>query len=105
MVKKMNKNWIIGTLIIILLLIGGTSIYKVKKLHEERLLLVSSKRIVEKARLCYIEKKCQGKSVTLKTLYDLKYLTIEANPITKEYYNENSYVKKEEDQYTFIIVD
>ncbi len=101
----MNKNCILITLILIIFLIGGSSIYKVKKHHEERLMLVSNKRITEKAKLCYEEGKCQEQNITLKELYDLKYLDIEANPVTKEYYNVDSYIKKEEDTYTFITVD
>lgn len=101
----MNKKIILATFVfIVLLLVCGTS-YKVVKKHQERLILVTEKRILEKAKLCFLENKCTGESTTLKNLYDLSYLEKEANPVTKEYYNENSYIKKEENNYTFIVVN
>ena len=104
--KNMSKICISLTISGVLGLIGGTSIYKVVSRHHDRLLLVSEKRIVEKARQCFNEEKCTNDAVTLKTLYQLHYLTNEVNPITKEYYKDDSYVKKEGDnQYTFVVED
>ena len=37
-----------------------------------------------------------------KELYDLKYLDKQVNSVTKEYYNENSYVKYSNNEYVFI---
>ena len=37
-----------------------------------------------------------------KELYDLKYLDKQVNSVTKEYYNENSYVKYSNSEYVFI---
>lgn len=101
----MNKNIFTITILIIILLIGGASTYKVIKRHNDRLMLVSEKLITERARLCYEEKKCTENMVTLKTLYNLNYLETQANPVTKEYYNEESYIKKEDDLYTFVEVN
>lgn len=101
----MNKNILTITILIIILLIGGVSTYKVIKRHNDRLMLVSEKLITERARRCYEEKKCTENTVTLKTLYNLDYLEIQANPVTKEYYNESSYIKKEDDHYTFVEVN
>lgn len=104
--KNMSKICIVVTILGVLGMIGGTSVYKVIRRHHDRLLLVSEKRIVEKARLCFNEEKCTNDAVTLKTLYQLHYLTNEVNPVTKEYYKEDSYVKKEDtNQYTFVVVD
>lgn len=101
----MNKKIVVGTIIIIIALITSVTIYKVIKKHNDNLMLVSEKYIIEKAQKCYIEKKCTEESVTLKSLYDLNYLEVQVNPVTKEYYKDTSYIIKEEDNYKFIIVD
>lgn len=101
----MNRKIILGTFLIIILLIGGFTTYKVIKGHNDRLLLVSEKYIIEKAKKCYDRKICVNDIVTLKELYDLEFLDIQVNPVTKEYYKDLSYIKKEENNYSFIIVN
>ena len=98
---KMSKKIIAFTFILLITLIAGLTTVKVVKSHHEKELLVSTKYITEKARLCYKEKKCTNDTVTLKELYDLKYLDKQVNPVTKEYYNENSIIKKEDNNYVF----
>ena len=100
----MNKKIILITMLSIIFLIGGVTAYKVIKKHNDNLLLVSKKYIEEKARDCFNNKKCQGDKVTLETLYNLAYLAKQANPVTKEYYNVDSYVSKDGENYTFTIV-
>ena len=90
------KRIIILTIIIILLIIGGTTAYKVINKHHQELMLVSTKRIEEAALKCYNEKRCTDTKITLSLLYELKYLNREADPITKEYYNEDSYIEIKE---------
>ena len=101
----MPKKIIISTIIIIIFLIGGMTAYKVSQKHQANMLLVSKKYIEEKARDCYNDKKCLSNEITLEMLYNNGYMARQANPVTKEYYNEKSYVLKEEENYTFKIVD
>lgn len=102
--SKVNVSLICITIFLIIGLIFGTTIYKVMKTHNDNLLKVSEKFIIEHAKDCYNEKRCTNETVTLKELYDLKYLARQANPVTKEYYKEESYVKKEGNTYTFVMV-
>lgn len=89
----------------ILGMITFRSIYKININHNDKLLLVSKKNIEEQARKCYNDKKCTKSVVTLQELEDLNYLNNEFNPVTKEYYNKKSYVKKENDTYIFVIIE
>ena len=101
----MNKKIIIITICLIIVLIGGTTGYKVMKRHHANLLLVSSKYIEEKARDCYNDNLCLTNEITLEMLYNNNYLARQANPVTKEYYNDKSYVLRNDNTYTFMIVD
>ena len=98
----MNK-WIISTTIIIIfgLVIGVTS-FKVVNKHNDKLLLVEEKYIIEKAKKCKMEKKCNNDNITLKELYDLKYLEKQVNPVNKEYYSLDAYVTLRNNEYVFI---
>ena len=98
----MNK-WIISTTIIIIfgLIIGVTS-FKVVNKHNDKLLLVEEKYIIEKAKKCKMEKKCNNDNITLKQLYDLKYLEKQVNPVSKEYYSLDAYVTLKNNEYVFI---
>lgn len=98
----MNK-WIISTTIIIIfgLIIGVTS-FKVVNKHNDKLLLVEEKYIIEKAKECKMEKKCNNDNITLKELYDLKYLEKQVNPVSKEYYSLDAYVTLRNNEYVFI---
>lgn len=66
--------------------------------------MVTEKRITEAAKDCYLKDICKNEKITLKELYDNNYLEKESNPITKEYYNENSYVKINNKSYIFVEV-
>lgn len=101
MVKIINKISKILVLIVFVVIIVITSI-KVVNNHNDKLLEVSHKYIIEQAKKCIDEKKCLEEKITLQTLYDLDYLEKLANPVTKKYYNNESYVKKEENNYTFV---
>ena len=98
----MNKWIISATIIIILGLIIGVTSFKVVSNHNDKLLLVKEKYIIETAKKCKIEKKCNNDTITLKELYDLKYLEKEVNPVTKEYYSEDAYVTLNNNEYIFI---
>lgn len=100
----MNKICITVTIIIIITLVIGVTTYKVVDKHNDKLMEVEEKYIIEIAKKCLNEKKCSGSKITLQTLYDLEFLDMQANPVTKEYYNPESYVEIKEANYTFIVV-
>ncbi len=91
-IMNTNKITIIGSIIVIVLILIIPTTYKVIKNHQNRLYEVVEKKIVEAAKKCYYEEKCVSEQITLKELYDLDYLEQISNPITKEYYNESSYI-------------
>ena len=102
--EKRNKIFITLTLFIIVVAVLGLTAYKVVNDHNEKLLLVKSEYIIEKAKNCLNGEKCTGTKVTLKTLYDLGYLETQVNPVTKEYYNPESYITVDGTNYSFVTV-
>ena len=95
----------ISSIIIIILIIAIPTTYKVIKNHNQNLYKVVEDKIVEKAKKCYYDKKCLEDKITLKELYKNKYLDKVSDPISKEYYNENSYVEIKNNKYKFVVVD
>ena len=91
---------VIGLIIIILI----PTTYLIVKNHNNKLRDVTYKRITEAAKKCHLKEECKEDKITLKELYDKKYLEKERNPITKEYYNEESYVKVDGKEYKFVEV-
>lgn len=102
---KSNKIIVISSIIIIILIIAIPTTYKVIKNHNQNLYKVVEDKIIEKAKECYYDQKCLEDKITLKELYDNKYLDKMSDPITKEYYNENSYVERKDNKYKFIVVE
>ena len=103
----MNRNKIIinTTIISIVIIVLIPTLYTIIKRHNDRLIEVSTKRITEAAKKCYEDEKCKNEKITLKELYDNKYLKKESNPITKEYYNEESFVTKKDNNYKLKILE
>ena len=100
---KISKICLVSSIVISLGLICGITTYKIVSNHNEKVLLVESKAIIEQAKKCINEKKCQkDQNITLKKLYELNYLDKQVNEVTKEYYNEESYVKYDDGKYVFI---
>lgn len=99
----MNRNKVIIniTIVAIILIILIPTVYNIIKKHNDRLIKVTEKRIEEAAKNCYLKDICKDNKITLKVLYDNNYLEKESNPITKEYYNENSYVLVKNNTYIF----
>ena len=99
----MNRNKVIIniTIVAIILIILIPTVYNIIKKHNDRLIKVTEKRIEEAAKDCYLKNICKDNKITLKVLYDNNYLEKESNPITKEYYNENSYVLVKNNTYIF----
>lgn len=95
-----KKIWGI-TIFIIVIPILGVTLHGVYKNHQEKLMLVSNKRIIEAAQKCYLEQKCLDEKITLEKLYEEKYLEEESNPITKEIYNYSSYVQLNDSLFEF----
>ena len=100
----MNKIWITGTVIIIVALIVGVTTYKELDEHNEKLTEVEEKYLIETTKKCLNEKKCSGDKITLQTLYDLNYMDFQADPVTKEYYNPDSYIVVDGTNYSFVTV-
>jgi hypothetical protein len=101
----MNKFFISATVVIICGILIGVSLFKVITEHNQKVLLVESKYIIESSKKCINEKKCSEYPITLKQLYEQDIITRQVNEVTKEYYNEESYVTKDNDNYDFIIVN
>ena len=96
-----NKTIVIGTIIVIIVIIGIPTTYKVIKNHQNNLIKSTESKIVEAAKKCYFEENCSEQKIYLKDLYSLEYLEKISNPITKEYYNENSYVERKDNNFKF----
>lgn len=107
MEKAMNTNkmTIIGSIIAILLIVLIPTIYKVIKNHYDNLYQVVEEKIISSAKKCYYEEKCLDENITLKELYALDYLEKVSNPISKEYYNEESYIKRAGNDFRFVVVE
>lgn len=87
-----NKLIVYITIIFIILIIGIKSFNKVISKNHENLYIVTEKLILESAERCYLKKEC-NKKVTLKDLYEKKYLhKLVMDPVKKSLYNEKSYV-------------
>ena len=62
------------------------------------------KLIIEKAESCYYKNDCTSKKVTLKELYDKRYINERiVDPKTKEEYSEDSYVLITQKKSTFYL--
>ncbi len=100
-----NKVVILGSIITIILLISIPTVYKVIKNHNDHLYKATYDKILNSAKNCFYDQNCPEEIITLKTLYEKNYLKPVSNPITKEYYNENSYVKRVNTTFQFYEVE
>lgn len=100
-----NKITVIGSVIAILLIISIPTIYKVVKNHQDNLYQVLEEKVINGAKKCYYEEKCVETKITLKKLYELSYLDKISDPISKEYYNEESYIEYKDNEFKFIVVE
>ena len=83
--------FLITTCILIVLVITASTI-KINERHEEKLVYSMETKISYYAKRCYLENKCNG-VVTLKELYDLKYLNEIVHPVTKEIMDETTTIE------------
>ncbi len=101
-VMNINKLSFNILLIAVFLILCVPTIYKVVKHHQESSYVVSEKLAIEKAKECYYKKDCALTKVTLKELYDKKYITEKlVDPKTKEEYSDQSYVLITKEESTF----
>lgn len=100
-----NRITIIGSIIAIILIISIPTCYKVIKSHNDNLLEVVEDKIIASAKKCYFEEKCKNDKITLQELYELQFLEKVNNPITKEYYNDNSYVMIDNGNFIFKVIE
>lgn len=99
-----NNHIIYITIIAILIIIIIPTAYTVIKRHNDKLIKVTYNEIEYQAKKCYYDEVCKNEKITLKELYNYKYLDKQSNPITKEYYNELSYVQKKDNSFKFVEV-
>lgn len=104
MVKIMKYKIIFSMLLIISLIVLVPSFKKVNLEYKSNLYLVTESRITQKAFLCFKESKCSNTTVYLSELYLLGYLSDEFDPVTKEYYSEESYVILDDEKTEFISI-
>ena len=99
---KLNKIFISLAIVLIFGFIIGVTAFKVISDHNEKILIVESKYIISKAKKCYYDDICTNDKITLQELYDNNYLEKQVNNVTKEYYNSESYVIKNGNDFEFI---
>ncbi len=87
-----NKFIFYLSLIAILLIIAIPTISKINEKHIERLFIVETSKISEKALLCYMENKCTDSKISLKELIEKEYLVRGIDPRTNEYFKDDVYV-------------
>ncbi len=102
---NINKISIISSVIIIVLVITIPTCYQVVKEHQDHLYRAVESKMIEAAKRCYYEDVCKDDHITLAVLYEDKYLDKMSNPVTKEYYNEKSYILREGINFTFVKVE
>lgn len=88
----MNRICILGSIIIIILMIGIPTYFNVKKDHEKKLITAMKMEISDAAKKCFFDNVCKGNETTLGFLYTNNYLSKKADPVTKKYYDENSVI-------------
>ncbi len=96
-----NKVNICLTLLGIFIIICIPAIIKVNNNYKKNLYNSVVDKIIINTKKCYNDEKCIEEKITLKELYELKYLSNLTNPVTKEYFNEKSYVIKKDNNYVF----
>lgn len=89
-----KKTLCLLSVIACLLIITIPTIYKVIKDHQTKLYDVLEKEIIEASEKCWNKGDCEADTITLKELYDLKYLEKQIDPVTKKVYKEDSTIIK-----------
>ena len=92
-----KNSFIIIVVIVIILVISGATILKVYNNHINNIYKVTTKKICEAVRNCYLDKKCGGNTVKIKDLVSYNYIENQVNPKTKEYISGDIIVYYEND--------
>ena len=66
----MNRKWMYGTTLLLILMIAIPSTYKVIHTHYERLRLNTTKKIIEAAKDCYYNNSCIEEKIKLSEIYE-----------------------------------
>lgn len=93
--KVSNLSLITLSLSIILVIIITFSIVKINTRHEEKLIYAMESKIEYNAKRCYLEKVCND-VITLKILYENKYLEEVIHPVTKEIISPETIISYDE---------
>ena len=96
-----SRNVIIFTVLVILVLVVGSTIWKVRSESLNRSVTVVSKRITEGFQKCQFDDVCTEDEITLGELIHLGYAEEEVNPLTKLYYSHDSMIRKDKESYVF----
>lgn len=99
--KKINNICFILIIVILLLIIIPATKYIMDN-HYNSMYLVIEKKVVQAAKDCYNDKKCDNKTITLKELIDKDYIVKMYDPISKELINLDSNVDIETSKFTII---
>lgn len=77
---------------LLIAIVVTASTVKINERHEEKLISSMESKISYYAKRCYLENKCRDQ-ITLKDLYDLKYLDQIVHPVTKEILDETTTIE------------
>ncbi len=90
----MNKTLVVSLMsfIGIIIIIVICTIVQINSDKQEEIYNKTIKTITQASIECVKEKKCKNKKITLKELYNNKYLEKQINPKTKKEFNKNSYI-------------
>ncbi len=81
----------------VLIILFGLAAYKSLEKHHEKEYQVLNSRILESAKDCYLKEDCTGE-ITIKDLYNKKYLDKQIDPVTKEDVDETICIKFENNE-------
>ena len=90
-----NKNFITIIIILTILTVAIATGIKVYTAHIDNIYKVTTKKICEATRNCYLDNKCEGNSIKIDTLISNNYLEKLVDPKTKEYIDGNILVRYE----------
>ena len=86
-----NKIILIIAFVALIIIITVPTILTVEDRHNKALLKTMDNKIIESAKKCLNDNKCDDEdNITLKELYEKKYLTKVINPVTNEYVKDSS---------------
>ena len=84
-----KNSFVVIIIIVNILIIGIVTSLKVYNNHIDNIYKVINKKICESASKCYIDNKCEGKTIKIKELISNNYLENQVDPKTKEYISED----------------